>query len=545
MNNRVKMKTSKGSYAHGGQAPSEGMIAIKIVQPFEAETEDGRRVMINGGQVMLDGGSVTLESKDDGTRSYGMGGRVKMDLSSNYEHGGQHPTNEEVRQRLAEQNEYTTQEVQGGLEAGAARETQKSKIKRRAELDPEYAINVPRVSADQVIMNATQGTDPGDAYGNVNVNSDFYMQNWDEFTQAVKDGDKPTAKKIYGQMQQQAYKDASEINAQFGYGDTEREYASGMVREGEMDFNLAFDPQYKDALFNIDNYPGGVPYMHPTMGLQYAQSDSGRGQATDKYIESKKPKGGAPSGVPGEKYEHGGVHGDPEKKKKENGEEDDELATPFAEMLDEVTVTAPQTRYSEASQVTDQELADQIVYDAVANNRDLLLGEYGVNKPTLAQSGFPGYKSYLDADNRQKAVQNLTEDSTDDDRRTGLNFQREFINSMRNNPEMYEMGPRVEDPGRPGKFTNKHFKFDFDSPEYKEFVREKANEQIQRRYSRTKDMIQDALNEKRDQWSAEGMVADDGSGFVDEDFRNMLKEKGLTFIPDPKNEGKFIIGKAQ
>lgn len=556
MNNRVKMKTGKGSYGHGGQVPGEGMIAIKIVQPFEAETEDGRRVMINGGQMMMDGGSVTLKSKDDGTRSYGMGGRVKMDLSSNYEHGGQHPTNEELRQRLAEQNEYTMQEVQGGLEAGAARETQKSKIKRRAELDPEYAINVPRVSGDQVMVNALKGTDPGDAYGKVNVDRGFYMKMEDLFTQAMKNGDQATAKNIYNQMQQQAYRDASKINAQFGYGDTEREYASGMVSEGEMDFNLAFDPQYEDALFNIDNYPGGVPYMHPTMGLQYEQSRSGRGQATDKYIESKKPKGGKTSGVPGENFENGGVTGDPEKKKKENGDGDgdDELATPFAQMLDEVTVTAPATRYREGTR-TDQEKREAVFQDIVANNRDVDLIQYGASNQEILDAGAQGYHDLVSGKAQTEGIQQVV-DATLAGSPKGLSLkgmQHDFIKMMRQNPDMYTMGPKYKDPDPKSsahKFTNKHFKYDFDSPEFQQFVEDRVRGYGQTAFDRTKSAIQDPLVSRKDEYTTDAMLqvnpeTGKNTGYVDQEMLDYMEKNGLTFIQDPNNPNLMIVGKAQ
>ena len=557
MNNRVKMKTGKGGYAHGGQVPSEGMIAIKIVQPFEAETEDGRRVMINGGQMMMDGGSVTLKSKDDGTRSYGMGGRVKMDLSSNYEHGGQHPTNEELKQRLAEANEYTKQEVQGGLEAGAARETQKAKIRRRAELDPEYAINVPRVSGDQVMLNSLQGTDPGDAYGKVNVDDGFYVKMEDAFTKAMQNGDQARAKKIYSQMRQQSYKDASRINAQFGYGDTEREYASGMVSEGEMDFNLAYDPEYKDALFNIDNYPGGVPYMHPTMGLQYAQSDSGRGQATDKYIESKKPKGGTPSGVPGEKYENGGVTGDPEKKKKENGDGDgdDEFANAFPEMLNEVTVVGDATRYREGTR-TDDEARQAVFEDIVSNNsRGIDLIQYGADNQEILDAGVTGYKDLVGGKAQKAGVEKVYE-ATLAGSPKGLSLkgmQRDFIGSMRNNPEMYEYGPRYKDPDpttSANKFTNKHFKYDFDSPEFKQFVHDKVEQYAANTFNRTRDNIQDPLFERKDEYTTDATLQVDpetgkSTGYVDKKMLDYMKKNGLTFVPDPKNPNLMIVGKAQ
>lgn len=455
MNNRVKMKTSKGGYGHGGQVPSEGMIAIKIVQPFEAETEDGRRIMINGGQMMMDGGSVTLKSKDDGTRSYGMGGRVKMDLSSNYEHGGQHPTKEE---KEADAKDYAEK-----VKAGEIKDL---------------------------------GSTPASQY-------QMTLAEIDEVRNRIDGADG-----VYGMRTNSVRTGVSAIDE---YNDAQ-ESAMNQARARARMAGLNQDPAVQEKQYN----------------------DALERRVYDQMLVEK----GALSA-----YENGGVTGDPEKKKKENG--DDEFANAFPEMLNEVTVMAPQTRYTEARNVTDPELADQIVYDAVAGNNNLLLGEYGANKPTLAKSGYRGFKDLLDADNRQKNLQRMVEDSMDDDRGTGLNFEREFINTMRSNPEMYEMGPRIPDPGRPGKFTNKHFKYDFDSPEYKAFVEEKANEQIQRRYNRTSDMISDALREREDEWSTAGMFADDGSGFVDEDFRNMLKEKGLTFIPDPNNEGKFIIGKAQ
>lgn|GEM_PF-5416021 len=175
-----------------------------------------------------------------------------------YRNGGSNPEiDEELRRRHAENVRQIGEDVEGGLGATMARETQKRKIKRRGDFDPSYKITEDYVDVNEYIRR--RGVPP-------------------EAEQIIKE-----AQVLFDQGKEEAFKDKvreaqnaiyraadREFNAPAGYGDKEREYASGMESDRDMNWYLTYADKYKDAPFNIENFPGGgVSLMHPTMGLQY------------------------------------------------------------------------------------------------------------------------------------------------------------------------------------------------------------------------------------------------------------------------------------
>ena len=178
-----------------------------------------------------------------------------------YRNGGSNPEiDEELRRRHAENVRQIGEDVEGGLGATMARETQKRKIKRRGDFDPSYKITEDYVDVNEYIRR--RGVPP-------------------EAEQIIKE-----AQVLFDQGKEEAFKDKvreaqnaiyraadREFNAPAGYGNTEREYASGMESDRDMDWYLTYAEKYKDAPFNIENFPGGgVSLMHPTMGMQYYKS---------------------------------------------------------------------------------------------------------------------------------------------------------------------------------------------------------------------------------------------------------------------------------
>lgn len=211
-----------------------------------------------------DGGLISALLKDPKQRAMAekiiqkAGGGMSV---KRYRNGGSNPEiDKELRRRLAENVRQIGEDAEGGIGATMARETQKRKIRQRGELDPSYKITEDYVDVNEYIRR--RGVPP-------------------EAEQIIKE-----AQVLFDQGKEYAFKDKvretenairraawKEFNAPAGYGNTEREYASGMESDGDMDWYLTYAEKYKDAPFNIENFPGGgVSLMHPTMGMQYYKS---------------------------------------------------------------------------------------------------------------------------------------------------------------------------------------------------------------------------------------------------------------------------------
>lgn len=227
-----------------------------------------------------------------------------------YRNGGSNPERDRrIREQFDAQTQRMADDAVGGIEAVMARETQKDKIKRRGDFDPSYKISEDYVDINEYVRR--RGLPP--EAKQIMEEAKEILNTPVTYFNTAKDNENKFKGKVR-EAQQAIYRAADkEFNSPAGYGDEEREYASGMGRgDTDIDFFLTYSDKYKDAPFNIENFPGGgVRLKHPTMGMQFYEAKG--------YEDGGKAK----------TYRSGGMM-------YENGGETD----PPYEMLSEATVVA-------------------------------------------------------------------------------------------------------------------------------------------------------------------------------------------------------------